>query len=107
MFMEYVACRVSRFYLETPHPRLGLPFLWDDRSGVREFFRNVLLKMNDPGPADGAAASFWIASATDTDLNRNSLAGMQQLALTTGYALTEYRSWANVRLERYAMRNDQ
>ena len=107
MFMEYVACRVSRFYLETAHPRLGLPFLWDDRSGVREFFRNVLLKMNDPGPADGAAASFWIASATDTDLNRNSLAGMQQLALTTGYALTEYRSWANVRLERYAMRNDQ
>jgi len=106
MFMEYVACRVSRFYLESPHPRYGLPFVWDAQSGVQDFFRDVIVRINIPGSADGGAATFWIAAATDTDLNRNSLRGMQQVASSAGYILTEHRSWPNVRLERYTMSSD-
>ncbi len=107
MFMEYVACRVSRFYLESPHRRYGLPFVWDNQTGVQEIFREVLLRRNSPDAVDDATASFWIAAATDTDLNRNSLNGMQQLAHSIGYVLTEYRSWPNVRLEHYTMGRDQ
>ena len=106
MFMEYVACRVSRFYLETHHPRYGLPFSWDVKTGVQDYFRNVLPDIKSSEIANGAAESFWIAAATDTDLNRNSLAGMQQVALSAGAVLKEHRTWPNVRLARYAMSDD-
>ena len=40
LFLEYVACRVSRFYVEASHPRFGLPFHWDGPGNVRARFRS-------------------------------------------------------------------
>jgi len=65
MFMEYVACRVSRFYLETHHPRYGLPFIWDVKTGVQDYFGDVLSDIKGPENADGASKCFWIAAATE------------------------------------------
>ncbi len=87
MFMEYAACRAGRFYIESSHPRAGLPFLWDKGNGVVEFYRSRLrsIAVEEPG-------SFWVASATDTDLNRNSLEGIQRLADEAGFTpVAEYR----------------
>lgn len=94
LFMEYVACRVGRFYLDSRHPRYALPFLWDEDTGVQSFYQNLLLHMDD-------GDTFWIAAATDTDLNRNSLAHMQHVAGTAEFTRTEEYVWQNVRLEHY------
>ena len=87
-FMEYVACRASRFYLESPHPRYGLPFLWDERTGVIQFYERLL--SDDAVPR---VDSFWVACAMDTDLNRNSLAGIRQIAESSGFVVTEERAY--------------
>jgi hypothetical protein len=98
-FLEYVACRVSRFYVDSAHPRIGLPFLWEGPSGVRSAFREKLSVIIS---ADG---SFWVAAAVDTDLNRGSLAGFQQLIAETGFRRIEYQDWPGVILERYVSKS--
>lgn len=101
MFMEYAACRAGRFYIESPHPRLALPFLWDEKSGIVAFYEAQLRSIARDGPG-----SFWVACATDTDLNRNSLAGIQHLADETGFtAVDEFRQSA-VTLLHYHYRPD-
>lgn len=99
-FLEYVACRVSRFYVESPHPRLALPFLWDPRTGIDEFYRERLAEWRSvPG-------TFWVACATDTDLNRNSLNGIQDLADQAGYESIKTETWSNATLIRYQVRRE-
>ncbi|MFO0427023.1 MAG: glycosyltransferase family 39 protein [Planctomyces sp.] len=97
VFLEYVACRVSRFYLESLHPRVGLPFRWDVSHDVPLNFRSRMLS------GSGTETSFWVAAATDTDLNRASLAGLQQIARSSGFALQNEKTWPNVRVERYVL----
>ena len=99
VFLEYVACRVSRFYVDSAHPRMGLPFLWDGTSNVRSAYRKKLSVISS---ADG---SFWVAAAVDTDLNRGSLAGFQQLIAETGFRRIEYQDWPGVILERYVSKS--
>jgi hypothetical protein len=98
LFLEYVACRVSRFYVETSHPRRGLPFLWNPQTGMPDFYRRLLDSWShDPG-------TFWVACATDTDLNRNSLAGIQQVAESAGFEAIQTRNWPHATLIRYRFR---
>ena len=92
VFLEYVACRVSRFYVEDPHPRYALPYIWNPQSGVIAFFQNLLDSWKtDPG-------SFWVAAATDTDLNQNSLNQIRAIARETGYVETEQKTWHSATL---------
>lgn len=98
-FMDYVACRAGRFYIESPHPRYALPFLWDADSGVVGFFEERLRSI-----AADAPGSFWVASATDTDLNRASLAGIQAIAEQGGYEVVEEQRQPAVTLLRYLQR---
>ncbi len=92
LFMEYVACRVSRFYVEAPHERLALPFVWGPQSEIIDFYRNRM------GAWRADSGTFWIACATDTDLNRNSLAGIQQVAEDMGFEAIETRVWPDATL---------
>lgn len=96
LFMEYVACRVSRFYLEEHHPRYALPFLWDERSGIDDFYRELLAAL-----AVRDDAGFWVAAATDTDLNRSSLVGIQRIAIEAGFVAAEEQVWPTVTLIHY------
>ena len=98
LFMEYVACRVSRFYVETPHPRYALPYFWDERTGVVAYYRNLLDSW------EGRSATFWVAGATDTDLNRNSLSGIESLAESAGFEAFETTIWPNATLIHYRPR---
>lgn len=89
-FMEYVACRVSKFYLPAPHPRIALPYFWDDRT--KQFYQDSL-KAQSP-------QVIWIACATDTDLSRGSLSGFQQIAEASGYRVEGQTTWPAVTLLR-------
>jgi hypothetical protein len=91
-FMEYVACRVSRFYVDKPHPRYALPYIWNPQSGVVEFYRH-LLESWEPQPG-----SFWVACATDTDLNQNSLNVIRSIAREAGYQETDQQTWPSATL---------
>lgn len=99
-FMEYVACRVGRFYVETPHPRYALPFLWQPQTGVKEFYEDLLRSLPDE------PKGFWVACATDTDLNRNSLVGIQEIAAAVGYTVKEVRFWPSATLVKYQLLED-
>ena len=78
LFLEYAACRVSRFSVETPHPRWGLPFFWNEPT--QQAYAEMLTTRASP--------VIWIACATDTDLNRSSLEGIRSVASHNGYQVT-------------------
>lgn len=94
LFLEYVGCRISRFYLHTRHPRIGLPYFWDSADMRAEFRKTMSL-------GDTSTDAFWIAAATDTDLNRASLAGIEQLAQSAGFVATIDDRRPNMTLLRY------
>ncbi len=96
LFLEYVACRVSRFYVESQHPRYGLPFVWDTGLGTRTDFQELIQNSQQPN------RDFWIAAATDTDLNRESLEGMRHVTRTAGFVLSDQQDWPHATLERYS-----
>ena len=83
LFMEYAASRVSRFYVPAPHARLALPYFWDEQT--QRGYAELIESLNAP--------VIWIACATDTDLNRSSLRGIQQLATTAGYQVNQEQIW--------------
>ena len=96
LFMEYVACRAGRFYLESPHPRYGLPFLWDEQTGVVDFYGQLLSEEASP-----RVDTFWVACALDTDLNRNSLDGIRQIAEFSGFEVAEEHAYDLTALLRF------
>lgn len=91
-FLEYAASRVSRFYVSAPHARLALPYFWDEQTqrGYAEFLESL------------EAPVIWIACATDTDLNRSSLGGIQQIATQAGYRVDQEQTWPAAVLIRMA-----
>jgi hypothetical protein len=101
LFMDYAACRAGRFYIESSHPREALPFLWDGSSGVIRFYESRLRSIAEDGPG-----SFWVSSATDTDLNRNSLDGIRRLAEQMGFTPVEEFRQSAVTLLHYRYRAD-
>ncbi|MEZ6062033.1 MAG: glycosyltransferase family 39 protein [Planctomycetaceae bacterium] len=100
LLMENAACRAGRFYIESTHPRLGLPFVWNDSLGMRPLYRDFILSSPLPDK------TFWIAIATDTDLNRNSLPEMREIAESAGFVRGEHHEWPHVTLERYRLAAD-
>ena len=90
IFMEYVACRVGKFYLPASHPRIALPSFWDDQT--RQFYEDTL-KVQSPDV-------IWVACATDTDLSRSSLSGFQKIAESSGYRVESQSTWPAVTLLR-------
>ena len=95
LFSEYVACRVSRFYVESRHPRYAIPLMWDPAGQAEKLMRDLIARS---GQSPG---SFWVAGATDTDLNRISVAGTQQMASDAGFVVSETKTWPNAMLLRY------
>lgn len=96
-FLEYVACRVSRFYVETPHPRIALPFLWSAETEAAADYKHRLQQGPD---------TLWIAAATDTDLNRRSLFDFQSLAKSQGFRPVDQHTWSNAVLLKYQRTSD-
>lgn len=95
LFLEYVGCRISRFYLEQHHPRIGMPYFWDNPPELSPAFRRMM------SPASADRESFWIAAATDTDLNQASLAGLEQLARAAGFDRIIEQRGPNMTILRY------
>ncbi len=87
LFMEYVACRVSRFYLEASHPRYALPIFWSPATRTSGFLRELIGGWQEPN------RRFWVACATDTDLNRDSLPHVQQIAGDSGFSVIDQQTW--------------
>ena len=99
LLMDYVASRLGRFYLATPHPRYGLPFLWYDDSKVKEFYLELLAKLCENG-----SGIVWVAAATDTDRNRLSLETIQQLLQRQQYVPIFEQRFDDAVLLRYECR---
>lgn len=95
LFLEYVGCRMSRFYLETPHPRIGLPYFYERPPELGPHFQSLMSAEATTPPG------FWIAAATDTDLNRASLSGLEQLARSARYETTFEQRGPNMTLLHY------
>ena len=95
---DYLACRLGRFYLETPHPRYGLPFLWGANDAMVHHYEELLRD------ACAAAQSVWIAAATDTDLNRQSIEGLQILLGRHGFQATSIETYGDAVLVKYECR---
>lgn len=95
LFLEYVGCRISRFYLQAHHPRVGLPYFYETPPELAQ-----ALKQN-MSPETDVPLAFWVAAATDTDLNQASLAGIERLAGSAGFRLDLQRRGPNMTLLRY------
>jgi len=96
-FSEYVACRVSRFYVDGQHRRYALPFLWQAETGVREHYAKLLVEEANKG------ATIWIAGATDTDLNQQSVEGIQAIATAVGLEMGDQKYWPRATLLQYVV----
>jgi len=94
-FLEYVGCRISRFYLESPHPRIGMPYFYEAPPELSLHFK-TLMTAESVRPT-----AFWIAAATDTDLNRASLSGLEQLARSARFERTRDERGPNMTLLRF------
>jgi hypothetical protein len=101
-FLEYVACRTSRFYLPTPHPRYGLPFLWNASADAAESFRQRIAR-----ETAGGQRVIWLACATDSDLNRASGAGIQELLAEARYVPTQEWPFPSAILQRWELRSER
>jgi hypothetical protein len=89
MFMDFVSCRLGRFYLPAPHPRYALPFFYES-GDLTEFYRQELRKMER-----SSSRRVWLAGATDTDLCRASLAGMRWILDAEGFRAMETFEFPN------------
>jgi hypothetical protein len=101
-FLEYVACRAGRFYLPSAHPRCGLPWLWAASTDVVECFRQRIAR-----ETAGGQRIVWLACATDSDLNRGSAEGMQQLLAEVGFVPTQEWPFATAILQRWELRRER
>ena len=96
LFLDYVACRLGRFYLADRHPRWAIPYFWDHNPEIGSFYREKLA-----GAAGESNRSVWVAAAIDTDLNRNSLAGTEQLLQANGWQRVGIHEFADAVLQQY------
>lgn len=97
LFQDYVACRLGRFYLQTPHPRYGLPFLWGKSADMIAYYGELVRDQ-----AQSSVNTLWVAAATDTDLNRASYRIFHEILTHEGYVPIDRRESPNAVLVRYA-----
>jgi len=101
VLLDYAGCRMGRFYIQTPHPRIGLPFLWDKEPEMVASYAARLKEQKEQGPKH-----LWVASAVDTDLNQISLEGFQKILAASGFELVETIQEPTVVLLKYAAVED-
>lgn len=101
LFQDYAACRMGRFYLKSDHPRFALPYLWDRSDKMVAFYEDLLRSFSQSD-----CSSLWIASATDTDLNRRSWADFEVLVRKWGYEEVRRHESANAVLIQYNRQSD-
>lgn len=94
LFEEYIASRLGRFYVTTPHPRYGLPLLWTQLEHCRPIYDAVIADAEERGK------SIWIACATDIDLGRDAGEAMRVLLQRQGWRVTLSRDLSTARVER-------
>ena len=95
---DYTASRLGRFYLKRPHPRYALPFLWGKSAGMVQFFEDRLRELRSSDQP-----TFWVAAATDTDLNVQSLDGFQRIVRKLGARELDNEVFRHSRLIRYTL----
>ena len=98
-FLEYVACRISRFYLDRPCARYGLPFNWKSSPEMRRYFADRLIDAKSRG-----VTTAWLAGAIDTDLNRMSISGFEAILEEQGYVVVGEWNSPFAILKRYEKR---
>lgn len=101
LFMDYVACRVGKFYLPTEHPRHAMPFIWSRQPQMIDYFRKLIRSSALKGE------TIWVASATDTDLCRNSIPAIDALLVGEGYFAASQTQYSTAQLVRYDMKARQ
>ena len=99
LFMDYVACRVGKFYLPTEHPRYAMPFIWANQTQMLDGFRQIIRTHALRGE------TIWVASALDTDLCRNSLPAMDSLLTGGGYQIVSQTQFSTAHLVRYDLKD--
>ncbi|MCA9057206.1 MAG: glycosyltransferase family 39 protein [Planctomycetaceae bacterium] len=99
VFLDYAACRAGRFYISTPHPRFALPYLWDVKTGVTEYFLERFHEF-----AQRPNSRLWIAAAMDTDLNEHSMMTLQRILTMNGWECVGRTEFDNSVLEQYRYR---
>lgn len=84
VLQDYVACRLGRFYLKSEHRRIGLPFVWMLGPEMKQWYSDQLKEI-----AASSEPSFWLAAATDTDLNESSNDRFEELAVAHNFVADE------------------
>lgn len=95
---DYTASRLGRFYLKQPHPRYALPFLWGRNADMVRFFEERLEELRGSDHP-----TFWVAAATDTDLNTSSLEGFQRIVRNAGGRELDNQEFRSARLIHYTL----
>lgn len=79
LFMDYVACRMGRFSIETELRRQALPWYWTPAPELLDHYAAELTGVEE------SRRAVWIAGGTDTDLGRGVLEGLAAFLRTQGY----------------------
>ncbi|TWT47911.1 hypothetical protein KOR42_41090 [Thalassoglobus neptunius] len=77
VLMDYIACRMGRFYLPADQQRTALPWVWIDDINLNRYYLEFL--------SEHAQSKLWVVAGTDTDLGRGGLIGLTNLLLRSGY----------------------
>lgn len=80
LLMDYVACRLGRFRVRQPHPRIALPWAWTTEPALMDYYAQQFAAARKTGRA------VWLAAATDTDLGRAAAAHLTTLAAQEDFA---------------------
>jgi len=105
VYMDYISCRLGRFYLKTPHPRYGLPARWygiGNEVQVVRFYADLI-----DSTCNSSQSSVWVACATDTDLNRMSLAGLREILQRRNMTAVDAQEFSTAVLIRYRCNRNQ
>lgn len=102
VLQDYVACRMGRIYVKGDHRRIGLPFVWNLSPEMNQWYRDQL-----HGIAAARINSFWLAAATDTDLNESSSRYFEEMAQEEGFVMSQSHVFPKAKLILFQYRNPQ
>lgn len=102
VLQDYVACRMGRMYIKGDHRRIGLPFVWNLNPEMNQWYRDQLR-----GIAASRTNSFWLAAATDTDLNETSSLYFEEMAREEGFEMSQSHVLPKAKLILFQHRNPQ
>jgi hypothetical protein len=100
LFMDYVSCRLGRCHMKRAYERYALPAVWIAGTEMDEFYSKLIREHLDRGNA------IWLAGATDTDLNRDSIDRFSTLARELGYVRSTRLQQSGCSLFRYEIAFD-